>query len=172
MQLEEFRSGIMKTIDFLNVLEKEGFNFFTGVPCSYLSPLCKALTHKDQSFHISAVREDIALGLAAGAYLAGKLPVIYMQNSGLGYCLEAFASLHLIYHIPALVLVSYRGPEDQGWEEHLIMGKHTEDLLNTFHMKYSIFREKISTTEIEEVKQYLVDQSLPYFLLITKGSLE
>jgi sulfopyruvate decarboxylase subunit alpha len=162
----------MKAIDFLTILEKEGFNFFTGVPCSYLSSLCKALARKDQSFHVPAVREDIALGLAAGAYLAGKFPVIYMQNAGLGYCLEAFASLHLIYHIPALVLVTYRGPEDQGWEEHLIMGKHTEELLNIFHMKYSLFRGKTSAQEIEAVKQYLADRELPYFFLVTKGALE
>jgi sulfopyruvate decarboxylase alpha subunit len=162
----------MKGTDFLKVLEKKGFNFFTGVPCSYLAPLCEALTRKDQSFHIPAVREDIALGLAAGAYLVGKLPVIYMQNSGLGYCLEAFASLHLIYHIPALVLVSYRGPEDKGWEEHLVMGEHTEELLNTFRMKYSLFRGMTSDAEIEKVKQYLVEQELPYFFLVTKGALE
>ena len=158
----------MKAIDFLTILEKKGFNFFTGVPCSYLSPLCKALARKDQSFHVPAVREDIALGLAAGAFLAGKLPVIYMQNSGLGYCLEAFASLHLIYHIPALVLVTYRGPEDQGWEEHLIMGKYTEELLNTFHMRYSLFRGTTSAVEIEKVKQYLADRKLPYFFLVMK----
>ena len=162
----------MKAIDFLTILEKNGFSFFTGVPCSYLSPLCKALVHKDGSFHVPAVREDVALGLAAGAYLAGKLPVIYMQNSGLGYCLEAFDSLHLIYHIPALVLVTYRGPEDQGWEEHVIMGKHTEELLNTFHMKYSLFKGKTSAGEIEQVKQYLVDRELPYFFLVTKGALQ
>jgi sulfopyruvate decarboxylase subunit alpha len=163
---------MMKAIDFSNLLQSRGFNFFTGVPCSYLSSLCGIFSQKDQSFHVPAVREDIALGLAAGAYLAGKLPVVYMQNSGLGYCLEGFASLHFIYHIPALVLVSYRGPEDQGWEEHLIMGKHTEDLLNTFHMKYSVFRGKLSASEVKEMKQYMLDQGLPYFLLITKGALE
>lgn len=162
----------MKGIDFLTILEKEGFDFFTGVPCSYLSPLCKALARKDQSFHVPAVREDIALGLAAGAYLAGKLPVIYMQNSGLGYCLEAFTSLQLIYQIPALVLVTYRGPEDQGWEEHLIMGKHTEELLNIFHMRYSLFKGTTSAGKIEEMKRYLVDRGLPYFLLVMKGALE
>ncbi|MBW2040234.1 MAG: sulfopyruvate decarboxylase subunit alpha [Deltaproteobacteria bacterium] len=162
----------MKAIGFLGLLEKNGFNFFTGVPCSYLSSLCQILNQRDQSFHVPAVREDIAVGLAAGAYLAGKFPVIYMQNSGLGYSLEAFASLQLIYYIPALVLLSYRGPEDQGWEEHLIMGKHTEDLLNAFHMKYSIFRGKISAPEVKGIKGYLLDQGLPYFLLITKGALE
>ena len=77
MQFMKYGWGIrMKAIDFLTILEKEGFDFFTGVPCSYLSPLCKALARKDQSFQVPAVREDIALGLAAGAYLAGKLPMI------------------------------------------------------------------------------------------------
>ena len=96
----------MKAIGFLALSVKNGFNFFTGVPCSYLSSLCQTVTHKDISSHVPAVREDIALGLAEGAYLVRKFPVIYVQNSGLGYCLEAFASLHLMYHIPALVLVS------------------------------------------------------------------
>lgn len=119
-----------------------------------------------------APREDIALGVAAGAYLGGRLPVVYMQNSGLGYCLEAFASLNLIYRIPALVLVSYRGPEDPGWEEHLIMGQHTEELLRTVGMRYSLFDGEISAREVEEIRGYLLDEELPYFLLVLKGALE
>lgn len=163
----------MKAKDFLILLEKNGFNFYTGVPCSYLGPFCKALNNEsNEILHIPAVREDIALGLAVGAYLAGKLPVIYMQNSGLGYSLEAFASLPLIYYTPILVLVSYRGPEDQGWEEHLIMGEHTEELLKTFHLKYSISKGKITEKEIQKIKRYLIDNQLPYFLLVTKGAFE
>ncbi len=162
----------MKAEDFLTLLKKQGFNFFSGVPCSYLKPLCEILNKSNDFLHIPAVREDIAVGLSVGAYLSGKLPVIYMQNSGLGYSLEAFASLHLIYYIPSLVLVSYRGPEDQGWEEHLVMGKHTEDLLRAFRLKYSIFKGKISEKELKEIKDYLINEQLPYFLLITKGALE
>jgi phosphonopyruvate decarboxylase len=162
----------MKAKDFLILLKKYGFNFFTGIPCSYLSALCEVLNKENSFLHIPAVREDIAVGLSVGAYLAGKLPVIYMQNSGLGYSLEAFASLHLIYYIPSLVLVSYRGPEDKGWEEHLVMGKHTEDLLKAFNLKYSIFKGKISEKQLKEIKDYLVNKKLPYFLLVTKGAFE
>jgi phosphonopyruvate decarboxylase len=162
----------MKAVEFLSLLEKNQFDFFTGVPCSYLAPLCSLLAQKDQYFHVPAVREDIALGTAAGAYLGRKLPVVYMQNSGLGYSLEAFASLHLIYHIPVLVLVSYRGPADQGWEEHLLMGEHTESLLKTFGMKYSIFYDNLSDHDIKEIKQFLLNKKMPYFMLITKGALE
>lgn len=162
----------MKAGDFLNSLIQSGFLFFTGVPCSYLAPLCELLNQKDHSFHVPAAREDIAVGLAAGAYLAGRMPVIYMQNSGLGYCLEAFASLHIIYHLPTLVLVSYRGPADAGLEEHEIMGKHTEGLLKTFGMKYSVFRGVMTPPRLKRIRQDLVEQELPYFLLVTKGALE
>ena len=96
----------MKANYLFDLLEQQGFNFFTGVPCSYLTPFINILSPREPAFHLPALREDIAVGLAAGACLAGKLPVIYMQNSGLGYSLEAFASLHLIYRIPSLVLVT------------------------------------------------------------------
>jgi phosphonopyruvate decarboxylase len=157
---------------FLTLLEKNGFNYFTGVPCSYLEPLIKILDKRAKQFHTTALREDIAAGLATGAFLGGRLPVIYMQNSGLGYSLEAFASLHLIYHIPSLVLVSYRGPKDKGWEEHLIMGKNTENLLKTFNLKYSIIKKDISADEIKSIKKYVCSKKLPWFLLIDKGALQ
>jgi len=162
----------MKAIDFLSLLEVNGFDFFTGVPCSYFAPLLEILNQRDTSVHVTAVREDIAVGLAVGARMAGKSPVVYMQNSGLGYSLEAFASLPLIYYIPLLVLVSYRGPDDQGWEEHLVMGQHTEDLLRSFGMRYSVFRGEISSPEINEIKEYLVREELPHVLLVTKGALQ
>jgi len=168
----------MKAADFLDLLEKEGFNFFTGVPCSYFTPLCDLLSGKETSFHIPAVREDIALGLASGAYLAGKLPVVYMQNSGIGYSLEAFASLPIIYRMPVLVLASYRGPADEGMEEHLVMGEHTEEILRSFKIKYSIFGSSSvedngnsNVLDIHAIRQYLLKEKLPYFLLVGKGGL-
>ncbi len=129
----------MKATKFLELLEKRKYNFFTGVPCSYFTSLCSVLALRGGTFHVPAVREDIAVGIACGAYLAGKRPAIYMQNSGLGYSLEAFAALPLIYQMPLLVLVSYRGPQDPGMEEHLVMGQHTEEILKSFAIDYSIF---------------------------------
>ena len=53
------------------------------------------------------MREDSALGLAAGAYLGGRQPVVFMQNSGLGVSMNALVSLHQIYDIPALLAVLF-----------------------------------------------------------------
>lgn len=154
---------------FVNLLKDFQFHFFTGVPCSYFATLLETLNTTSTGPHVPAVREDIALGVAAGAYLGGELPVVYMQNSGFGYSLEAFASLHMIYKFPVLVLLSYRGPEDLGMEEHRIMGEHTETILRTFGLKYSILDERISKKEMTEIKEYLLSEQQPYFLLITKG---
>ncbi len=162
---------MMNAEDFLGILRASGVEFFTGVPCSYLTPLIDLLSPMDSSLHVPAPREDIAVGIAAGAYLAGALPVIYMQNSGLGYSLEAFASIHLIYDIPALVLVTYRGPGDPGWEEHQVMGAHTEELLKIFGIRYSILEERLGLEEMAGIASYMLEARRPYVLLIKKGSL-
>jgi len=161
----------MNARDFLDILKASGFGFFTGVPCSYLTPLIDLLSPMGPDLHVPAPREDIAVGIAAGAYLGGALPVIYMQNSGLGYSLEAFASIHLIYDIPALVLLTYRGPDDPGWEEHQVMGAHTESVLKTFGIRYSILEGSVDHQEMASIAAYVSEAGQPYVMLVKKGSL-
>lgn len=161
----------MKAGVFLTLLENNGFDFFTGVPCSYIAPLIDLLSKKPFNIHIPAVREDIAVGLAAGAFLTRKKPLIYMQNSGLGYSLEAFASLHLIYRFQALVLLTYRGPQDPGMEEHAVMGLHTQEILSSFNINYSIFPQDFSSENLNHISTIMEQTSLPYFLLIPQGAI-
>jgi phosphonopyruvate decarboxylase len=154
---------------FVALLHAHQFHFYTGVPCSYFSSLIEAFNTNPQGTHVPAVREDIAVGVAAGAFLGGEWPVVYMQNSGFGYSLEAFASLPMIYRIPLLVLLSHRGPEDPGMEEHRVMGHHTESILQTFGLKYAKFSDASPGNEMGEIRDYLVSVQQPYFLLIGRG---
>lgn len=156
---------------FTELLKENSFSFITGVPCSYFNSLINAFYMDAYFSHYPAVREDIAVGLSAGAYLSGKLPLVYMQNSGLGYSLEAFASIHMIYHIPTLVLLSYRGPEDPGMEEHQIMGEHTLDLLKSFKLDYSILDSRIDSRKFGNLKKQMIEKKSLYFLLVGKESI-
>jgi sulfopyruvate decarboxylase subunit alpha len=162
----------MHSRDFLTLLMDGGFDFFTGVPCSYFAGLVRALGERNDLLHVPAVREDLAMGLAAGAYLTGRMPVVYMQNSGFGYSLEVFASLNIIYHVPVLVVMSYRGPEDPGMEEHRVMGEHTEEVLRSFGLAYSVFDGSRVQVELDRMKNHLAEQNLPFVLLTRKGALE
>ena len=129
---------MLSSQNFVDQLTGKGFNFFTGVPCSLLSGLISCLEEAPDVPYIPAVREDAAVGLCAGAYMAGSLPVLLMQNSGLGYCLNAFTSLNLIYKIPTLVIMSWRGCGGKDAPEHIIMGEINEDLLKTAGMDYAV----------------------------------
>ena len=87
----------MNAADFVKVLEEKlGVGFYTGVPDSLLSPFTGEIMTRygvcDK--HVIAANEGNATGLAAGYYLAtGKIPCIYMQNSGQGNMLNPYASL-------------------------------------------------------------------------------
>jgi sulfopyruvate decarboxylase subunit alpha len=159
---------MLSSQSFIDRLTDNGFNFFTGVPCSLLSGLISCLDNTKGVSYTPAVREDAAVGLCAGAFMAGAHPVLLMQNSGLGYCLNAFTSLNLIYKIPTLVIMSWRGCGGKDAPEHIIMGEINEDLLKTAGMDYAV----ITPENHEDVLQQAlakIKNGLPFTLLVKKG---
>lgn len=154
---------------FIERLREEGFGFFSGVPCSLLSGLFAVLENQSDVPFIPAVREDAGVGLCAGAYMAGKLPVLMMQNSGLGYCLNAFTSLNLIYKLPVLVIMSWRGDDGKDAPEHMIMGRINEKLLQTVGLEYAVLTENNVQQVMETAVRKIKVEELPFTLLVKKG---
>lgn len=81
--------------DFYTCLQKNGVNFFTGVPDSLLKDFCGYVTdHTDSKNYIIAANEGSAVAIATGYHLAtGKVPMVYLQNSGLGNIVNPIMSL-------------------------------------------------------------------------------
>jgi len=154
---------------FIQSLKGRGFDFFTGVPCSLLSGLISALENQSDLDYHPAVREDAAVGLCAGAYMAGKLPVLLMQNSGFGYSLNAFTSLNLIYRLPVLVIMSWRGCGGTDAPEHIIMGDVNERLLETVDMDHAVIEADNVDVVLESAVQKIKKDELPFTLLVKKG---
>ena len=154
---------------FIKRLIQEDYKFFTGVPCSLLSGLIYELEDQQEVRYIPAVREDAAVGLSTGAYLAGAMPVLLMQNSGLGYSLNAFTSLNLIYNIPMLVIMSWRGKDGKDAPEHIIMGDIDKQLLKTAGMEYSLLNKDNCDEVLRKAKNKICEEKLPYTLIIEKG---
>ncbi len=152
---------------FIEKLYGHGFDFFTGVPCSLLSGLISSL--EESSGYLPSVREDAGVGLCAGAFMAGKQPVLLMQNSGLGYSLNAFTSLNLIYKLPVLVIMSWRGCGGKDAPEHIIMGAVNEKLLATAGMDHAVLTENNADTMLAQAVAQITNKKLPYTILVTKG---
>ena len=119
------------------LVEIIGADFYTGVPDSQLRALCDYLMNTcgiDQNRHIIAANEGNCVGLAAGYHLAtGKVPVVYMQNSGEGNIINPVASLlnDKVYAIPMVFIIGWRGePGVHDEPQHIYQGEVTVKLLD------------------------------------------
>jgi sulfopyruvate decarboxylase subunit alpha len=111
---------------FADLLAGHGYGPFYGTPCGILAPLYGFLEQKGL---VTVPREDNAVGIAAGAALSGRYPVVLMQNSGFGNLVNALASLVVPYEIPMILMVGLRGTQFDNTAENAMMGKLTEPIL-------------------------------------------
>jgi phosphonopyruvate decarboxylase len=154
---------------FAGLLETQGYDFFTGVPCSLIEGVIGALEAHPRLPYIPAVREDVAVGLAAGAWLAGRTPMVLMQNSGLGTSLNALVSLSLLYRLPALLLVTWRGYEGKDAPEHLLMGEISPSLLTVIGIPHRVLTAESATDAIAWGRAESERLSRPVALLLPPG---
>ena len=154
------------------LLEAQGYDFFTGVPCSMISSLIATLETHPRLPYVPAVREDVAVGLAAGAWLAGRRPMVLMQNSGLGTSLNALVSLSLMYRLPALLLVTWRGHAGKDAPEHLLMGEISPALLEMIRIPHRVLSAKTLADDVAWGRCESERLSQPVALLLPPGILE
>ncbi|MBL8074201.1 MAG: hypothetical protein JNL29_07510 [Nitrospira sp.] len=152
---------------FVQALQDLGVNFFTGVPDSILGGIIAELMIR--RVYVPAVREDEAVGIAAGAYMGGRVPAVLMQNSGLGTCLNTLMSLNLIYRQPCLLIVSWRGQGGNDAPEHLVMGEVMPQLLETVRIPHRTLTEKTFAEDLRWVVETLMKRQIPVVLILTKG---
>ena len=153
--------------DFLRFLLDAGFDFFTGVPCSLAKSLIATL--EERGGYVPETREDAAVGLAAGAYMAGKQPTVIMQNSGLGVCVNALASLSLMYNFPCLLLITWRGYQGKDAPEHLVMGDISPTLLLTLKIPHQVLNVDTVKESIDWASEMLKQTKKPVALLLPPG---
>ena len=145
----------MKAKEFIEILDSE---FYTGVPDSLLRPLCDTIMHtygNDPAHHIVAANEGNAAAIAAGYYLStGKIPVVYMQNSGEGNIVNPAASLlnEKVYGIPEIFIVGWRGePGVHDEPQHIFQGEITKDLLDLLDIGSYVIDPDTEASELKEV---------------------
>lgn len=149
----EIEEKVMKVEDLVEVI---GADFYTGVPDSQLKALCDYLMHTygiDLNHHVIAANEGNCTALAAGYHLAtGKVPVVYMQNSGEGNIINPVASLlnDKVYAIPLVFVIGWRGePGIHDEPQHIYQGEVTIKLLEDMGIKAFTISK---TTTVDELK--------------------
>lgn len=164
------------------LVEIIGSDFYTGVPDSQLKALCNYLMNTygiDKNHHIIAANEGNCTALAAGYHLAtGKVPVIYMQNSGEGNIINPVASLmnDKVYAIPAVFIVGWRGePGIHDEPQHIYQGEVTVKLLEDMDIATFVIGKDTTDEEVasamEDFRSVLAKGKDVAFV-IRKGAIE
>ena len=137
-----------------------GSDFYTGVPDSQLKALCNYLMHIygiDPHHHVIAANEGNCTALAAGYYLAtGKIPVVYMQNSGEGNIINPVASLlnDRVYAIPVVFIIGWRGePGIHDEPQHIFQGEVTQQLLKDMNITSFVISKDTMNEEVAEAME-------------------
>ena len=113
-------------------LKGMGIKFFTGVPDSLLNDFCLYMVNNiPDGRHVMAANEGNAIAIAAGHYMAtGEIPVVYMQNSGIGNATNPLLSLthDYVYGIPMILVIGWRGdPAITDHAQHKKQGELTPE---------------------------------------------
>lgn len=161
----------MKAEKFVEELDKFGVGPYIGVPCSFLKPLIAYLdTYRDKYDYYSASNEGESMGIAAGFSLSGKIPVVLMQNSGLGNAINPLTSLTMIFKLKTLLIISLRGEVGIMDEpQHEIMGKKTIEILDLLNIKHEILDEKNACEQIKKIISIVEETEVAGALIIRKN---
>lgn len=163
--------------DFYRELQQSGVSFFTGVPDSLLKSFCAYVTSTastDQ--HIIAANEGGAIGLAMGYHMAtGQVPLVYMQNSGLGNIVNPLLSLadKEVYATPMLLLIGWRGqPGVKDEPQHVKQGRVMCAMLDSMEIPFANIGHTGASAKaaLDDALKHIAEHNAPYALLVEKGA--
>ncbi|MEZ4971997.1 MAG: phosphonopyruvate decarboxylase [Cyclobacteriaceae bacterium] len=163
---------MLSTQEFGNELKKLGYDFYSGVPCSFLKYLINyAINECD---YVMAANEGDAVAIASGAHLGGKKSVVLMQNSGLTNATSPLTSLNYTFQLPVLGFVSLRGEAGLADEpQHELMGQITEKILKLMKVKWAYLSDDIKEAQKQLRKaDKLIAKKETFFFVVKKGTFD
>jgi phosphonopyruvate decarboxylase len=164
---------VIEAAALIDQLHGAGFGLFSGVPCSYLTPLINTVIGSPTTRYVGAANEGEAVAICCGAELGGTPAVAMFQNSGLGNAVSPLTSLTATFGIPLLIVVTWRGrpggPADE--PQHAVMGQITPALLDTMGVAWEIFPDSPDCLRpmIDRACDHMASQRAPYALIMPKG---
>jgi len=161
---------MINTTTFGDELKAMGFDFYSGVPCSFLKSLINyAINECD---YVMAANEGDAVAIASGAKLGGKKSVVLMQNSGLTNATSPLTSLNYTFKLPVLGFVSLRGePGLKDEPQHELMGQITEKMLALMEVKWAYLSDNMDdvTKQLREANEH-IEEGRTFFFVVKKGT--
>src|ERR1700730_5297823 len=120
-----------------DALKECDIRLVSAMPETWLVHLIRLADEDREMILVRLAKEEEGVGISAGAHLAGLKSAMLMQNHGFLASINGIVSCAQLYHIPLLMLISYRGEfgERDPWQTE--GGAVTEDLLRALRIPFS-----------------------------------
>ena len=164
---------------FVEAARERGFEWYAGVPCSYLTPFINYVLQDPSLHYVSMANEGDAVALIAGVALGGTVQgghrrgISMMQNSGLGNAVSPLTSLTWTFRLPQLLIVTWRGqPGVHDEPQHQLMGPITPTMLDTMEIRWELFPTEPDAIgpALDRAVAHMDSTGRPYALVMQKGS--
>lgn len=161
---------MLSTKEFGNQLKQLGFDFYSGVPCSFLQYLINYAINDCE--YVMAANEGDAVAISAGASLGGRKSVVLMQNSGLTNATSPLTSLNFCFELPVLGFVSLRGEVGQKDEpQHELMGQITCEMLSLMQVQWEILSDNLTEAQVQLARaNQAIENNKTFFFVVKKGT--
>ena len=165
--------------EFVEAARARGFDWYAGVPCSFLTPFINYVLGDPALHYVSMANEGDAVALIAGIALGGdgrggpRRGITMMQNSGLGNAVSPLTSLTWTFRLPQLLIVTWRGqPGVPDEPQHALMGPITPRVLETMQVPWELFPLESAQVgpALARATAHMDSTGRPYALLMQKGS--
>jgi sulfopyruvate decarboxylase alpha subunit len=140
-----------------SILKKNEIRLVTYVPDKVLTPLINCVNEDPYFTAFTTTREEEAVGIVSGAWMAGMRGIVLMQTSGFATLPNVLASLVLPYQIPLLMIVSERGTLGEFNLGQALVCRTMRPMLNTLGIEnYTLTRQD----ELEFIVDRTVKQAI------------
>jgi phosphonopyruvate decarboxylase len=170
---------VIDAAQFVEAARERGFDWYAGVPCSYLTPFINYVLQDESLNYVSAANEGDAVALIAGVALGAsgvhkaRRGISMMQNSGLGNAVSPLTSLTWTFRLPQLLIVTWRGQPGVADEpQHALMGPVTPAMLDTMEIPWELFPTQADAIgpALDRASAHMDSTGRPYALVMQKGS--
>ncbi|WP_277186375.1 phosphonopyruvate decarboxylase [Caballeronia sp. BR00000012568055] len=171
---------MIEAAQFVEAARERGFDWYAGVPCSFLTPFINYVLQDESLHYVSAANEGDAVALIAGVALGAsgfggvkRRGIAMMQNSGLGNAVSPLTSLTWTFRLPQLLIVTWRGqPGVHDEPQHALMGPITPQMLETMEIPWELFPTEADQigAALDRATEYMDSTGRPYALVMQKGS--
>jgi phosphonopyruvate decarboxylase len=168
---------MIEAVQFVEAARERGFEWYAGVPCSYLTPFINYVVQDPSLHYVSAANEGDAVAFIAGVTQGarnGVRGITMMQNSGLGNAVSPLTSLTWTFRLPQLLIVTWRGQPGGAADEpqHALMGPVTPAMLDTMEIPWELFPTEPDAVgpALDRAIAHMDGTGRPYALIMQKGS--